>query len=127
VGLLTDVRGFSLQVHAFEGNKAETKTILPVIEAFAAVHELPRVTVVADAGMLSEANLAAIEDAGLRFIVGARIPDIPHQIAEWRRQHPGQPLADGQIFVQPWVIGSKPDRRRRTIFYQYRPTGPAAP
>jgi transposase len=88
VGLLTDVRGFALQMHAFEGNKAETKTILPVIEAFAAAHQLPQVTVVADAGMLSEANLAAIEDAGLRFIVGARIPDIPYQIAEWRRQHP---------------------------------------
>jgi Transposase DDE domain len=120
VGLLTDVRGFPLQVHAFEGNKAETKTILPVIEAFAAAHELPEVTVVADAGMLSEANLAAIEDAGLRFIVGARIPDIPYQIAEWRRQYPGQPLVDGQVFVQPWVMGSKAERRRRTIFYQYR-------
>ena len=74
----------------------------------------------ADAGMLSEANLAAIEDAGLRFIVGARIPDIPYQIAEWRRQNPGQPLVDGQIFVQPWVMAWKADRRRRTIFYQYR-------
>src|ERR671912_260563 len=63
--------------------------------------------------MLSEANLAAIEDAGLRFIVGARIPDIPYQIAEWRRQHSGQPLVDGQIFVQPWVMGSKADRRVR--------------
>ena len=31
VGLLTDVRGFPLQVHAFDGNTAETKTILPVI------------------------------------------------------------------------------------------------
>ncbi len=29
VGLLTDVRGFPLQVHAFDGNTAETKTILP--------------------------------------------------------------------------------------------------
>ena len=38
---------------------------------------LPEVTVVADAGMLSEANLAAIEGAGLRFIVGARIPEVP--------------------------------------------------
>jgi hypothetical protein len=28
-------------------------------------------------GKLSEANLAAIEDAGLRFIVGARIPEVP--------------------------------------------------
>jgi hypothetical protein len=120
VGLLTDARGFPLQVHAFEGNTAETKTILPVLEAFMAAHRLPEVTVVADAGMLSEANLAAIEDAGLRFIVGARIPDIPYQITEWRRRHPDQPISDGQVFTQPSIMGSKADPRRRTIFYQYR-------
>lgn len=44
VGLLTDVRGFPLQVHAFDGNTAETKTIVPVIQAFAAAHGLPEVT-----------------------------------------------------------------------------------
>jgi transposase len=120
VGLLTDVRGFPLQVHAFDGNTAETKTILPVIQAFAAAHGLPEVTVVADAGMLSEANLAAIEDAGLKFIVGARIPDVPYQVSQWRRRHPGEPIGDGQIFVQPWVMGPKTDPRERTIFYQYR-------
>jgi hypothetical protein len=64
VGLLTDARGFPLMVHAFEGNRAETKTILPAVQAFATAHQLPEVTVVADAGMLSEANLAALEDAG---------------------------------------------------------------
>ena len=120
VGLLTDVRGFPLQVHAFDGNTAETKTILPVVQGFAAAHGLPAVTVVADAGMLSEANLAALEDAGLRFIVGARIPDLPYQVAQWRRTHPGEPVSDGQIFVQPTVMGTKADPRKRTIFYQYR-------
>ena len=120
VGLLTDVRGFPLMVNAFEGNTAETKTILPVIQAFAAAHGLPEVTVVADAGMLSESNLAAIEDAGLRFIVGARIPDVPYQVSQWRKTHPEQPIPDGQIFVQPWVMGTKTDPRRRTIFYHYR-------
>jgi Transposase DDE domain len=120
VGLLTDVRGLPLQVHAFEGNTAETKTILPVIEAFQAAYELPEVTVVADAGMLSEANLKDLEDAKLRFIVGARIPDLPYQVAEWQRRHPGEPIADGQIFVQPTIMGTKKDPRRRIIFYQYR-------
>ncbi|HEY6685776.1 MAG TPA: IS1634 family transposase [Propionibacteriaceae bacterium] len=120
VGLLTDARGFPLQVHAFEGNTAETKTILPVLEAFMAAYRLPEVTVVADAGMLSEANLAAIEDAGLRFIVGARIPEVPYQIAEWRRRHPDQPISDGQIFTQPSIMGGKADPRRRMIFYQYQ-------
>ena len=28
-------------VSAFEGNRAETKTMLPVIEAFMAAHQLP--------------------------------------------------------------------------------------
>jgi hypothetical protein len=120
VGLLTDVRGFPLTVHAFEGNTAETKTILPVIQAFAAAHSIPEMTVVADAGMLSEANLAALEDAGLRFIVGARIPEVPYQVAEWRRTHPDEPIGDGQIFTQPWLMGTKADPRKRTIFYQYR-------
>jgi hypothetical protein len=120
VGLLTDVHGFPLQVHAFDGNTAETKTILPVIQAFVGAHGLPEVTVVADAGMLSEANLAAIEDAGLKFIVGARIPDVPYQVSQWRRTHPGEPIGDGQIFVQPWVMGPKTYPRKRTIFYQYR-------
>ena len=111
VGLLTDARGFPLMVHAFEGNTAETKTILPVLQAFAAAHQLPEVTVVADAGMLSEANLAALEDAGLRFIVGARIPEVPYQVSQWRSAHPDEPIGDGQIFVQPWVMGPKADPR----------------
>ena len=89
-------------VQAFEGNKAETKTMLPVITAFMAAHQLPDVTVVADAGMISEANQKAIEDAGLSFILGTKIPDEPYAVAQWRREHPGQDLPDGQVFTQPW-------------------------
>lgn len=120
VGLLTDVRGFPLQVHAFDGNTAETKTIVPVIQGFAAAHGLPQVTVVADAGMMSEANLKHLEDAGLTFIVGARIPDIPYQVKKWRQAHLDEPIPDGQIFTQPTVMGAKADQRHRTIIYQYR-------
>jgi hypothetical protein len=120
VGLLTDVRGFPLQVHAFDGNTAETKTMIPVIQAFTAAYGLPGVTVVADAGMMSEANLKDLEDAGLTFIVGARIPDVPYQVKQWRLDHPDQPIPDGQVFLQPTTMGPKADQRQRTIFYQYR-------
>jgi hypothetical protein len=44
VGLLTGQDGFPLMVSAFEGNKAETKTMLPVIKKFMAAHQLPNVT-----------------------------------------------------------------------------------
>ena len=72
VGLLVDRRGFSLRIGCWEGNKAETTTIIPVVEAFQAAHGIEELVIVADAGMLSAANLTALDEARLRFIVGAR-------------------------------------------------------
>src|SRR3954468_14280268 len=97
IGLLTDQAGFPLMVEAFEGNKAETLTMLPTIRSFMAAHALPDVTIVADAGMISAANQKAIEDAGLSFILGARIPDVPYVVAQWRREHPDEQIPDGRI------------------------------
>jgi transposase len=120
IGLLTDQAGFPLMVSAFEGNKAETKTMLPVIQAFMAAHQLPDVTVVADAGMVSEANQKQIEAAGLSFILGQRMPEVPYVVAQWRRGHPGQDIADGQVFTQRWPAGPNGGRRDQVIYYQYR-------
>ncbi|MEV4102123.1 IS1634 family transposase [Nonomuraea sp. NPDC049649] len=120
IGLLTDVSGFPLMVAGFEGNKAETHTMLPVISEFMAAHDLKDVTIVADAGMISEANKRAIEDAGLSFILGMKIPEVPYVVKQWRREHPGTPIPDGHIFVQPWPSGSSRPRRDQMIYYQYR-------
>jgi hypothetical protein len=120
IGLLTGCDGFPLMVSAFEGNKAETKTMLPVIEKFMAAHRLPDVTVVAGAGMISEANQKAIEAAGLSFILGMKIPDVPYQVAQWRREHPGQDIPDGHVFTQPWPAGPKDKRRDQVIYYSYK-------
>lgn len=120
VGLLTDASGFPLMVNAFEGNQAETATMLPTIRSFMDAHQLADVTIVADAGMISEANKRAIEAAGLSFILGARIPDVPYVVAAWRQEHPDQEIPDGHIFTQPWPAGPADKRRDQTIYYQYR-------
>jgi hypothetical protein len=119
IGLLTDAAGFPLMVNAFEGNTAETTTMVPTIQAFMAAHQLPDVTVVADAGMISAANQQAIEAAGLGFILGARIPDVPYLVTAWRTEHPDEQIPDGQIFTQPWA-GLSGQRRDQVIYYQYR-------
>ena len=107
-------------VSAFEGNRAETKTMLPVIQAFMAAHQLPDVTVVADAGMISEASQKAIEVAGLSFILGMKVPGVPYQVAQWHREHPGEDIPDGHVFTQPWPAGPSSERRDQMIYYQYR-------
>jgi hypothetical protein len=69
-------------VSAFEGNKAETKTMLPVTGRFTAVRKLADVTVVADAGMISEANQKATRAAGLSFIPGMKVPGVRCQVGK---------------------------------------------
>ena len=112
-------------VSAFEGNKAETRTMLPVIESFMAAHQLPDVTVVADAGMVSESNQKQIEVAGLSFILGAHIPYVPYLVAQWRREHPGEEILDGQVFTQPCPPGRTAVAATRSSTTSTRPTRPA--
>ena len=95
VGLLVDRSGFPLEIACFDGGKAETKTIIPVIKAFQERHGVADMVVVADAGMLSAENLKAIDEAGLRFIVGSRMTKAPHDLAKHFHWH-GNAFTDGQ-------------------------------
>lgn len=53
LGLLVDPAGFPLELHMFEGDRAETTMIIPVLEAFQERHGIADLVVVADAGTLS--------------------------------------------------------------------------
>ena len=72
VGLLVDRGGFPLEIGCFEGNKAETATMIPIIKQFQARHQLADMVVVADAGMLGRqpARTGRSEPA-----VHRRVPD----------------------------------------------------
>ncbi len=50
VGLLVDASGFPLEIACYEGNKAETATIIPVLTDFQARNQVTDLVVVADAG-----------------------------------------------------------------------------
>lgn len=111
VGLLVDRTGFPLEIACFDGGKAETKTIIPVIRAFQERHGVADMVVVADAGMLSAENLKAIDEAGLRFIVGSRMTKAPHDLAKhfhWR----GTAFSDGQIIDTITMRSTAPDPQR---------------
>jgi hypothetical protein len=94
--------------------------MIPTLKAFQEAHGLTGITVVADAGMVSAGNQKAIEDAGLSFILGAKVPDVPYVVKTWREAHPGEELSDGQIFTQPWPAGPTDKRGDQMIYYQYR-------
>jgi len=96
VGLLVDRNGFPLEIGCYEGDKAEKHTILPVIRQFRARHGIGAVVVVADAGMLSAANLDGLDEEGLGFIVGSRVTKAPVDLESHFRWH-GDAFTDGQV------------------------------
>ena len=119
VGLLVDPTGFPLEIQMFEGNKAETTTLIPVLTAFAERHTVTSMVVVADAGMLSAANLDAIEDAGFSFIVGSRLVKAPYDLADHFERH-GNYFTDGQILESARRMGTGKGARSRRVVYQWK-------
>jgi hypothetical protein len=98
VGLLVDRTGFPLEVGCFEGNTAETTTIVPIITSFLERHQLQGtpMVVAADAGMLSAANLKALDELELSFIVGSRVTKAPGDL-ESHFHWNGNVFTDGQV------------------------------
>jgi hypothetical protein len=106
VGLLVDRCGFPLEIGCFEGNKAETLTIVPIVKAFQQRHDIADMVVVADAGMLSATNLRDLDDAGLRFIVGSRVTKAPNDLQSHFHWH-------GTVFTDAQVIDTITPRDQR--------------
>ena len=67
-----------------------------MIERFKARHQIEDMVVVADAGMLSAANLTMLDEAGHRFIVGSRVTKAPIDLESHFRWH-GDAFTDGQV------------------------------
>lgn len=85
-----------------------------------AAHRLTDVTIVDDAGMVSDSNKKAIEAAGLSFVIGARIPDVLYVVSAWQLAHPGG-RAGRSAGVDPADASLTHDGRKdHTISYQYR-------
>ncbi|GAA1485413.1 hypothetical protein GCM10009625_22170 [Brachybacterium fresconis] len=87
---------------------------MPIIKQFQARHNLADTVVVADAGMLSTANLTALDEAGLKFIVGSRQVKAPGDLANHFHWN-GDAFEDGQLIdtITPRHGNTKTERKRR--------------
>lgn len=82
LGLLVSMRGYPLAYEIFEGNKFEGHTMLPVIDSFKTRYKLTELVVVADAGLLSNDNIAELQAKHYQYIIGARIKNETRHIQQ---------------------------------------------
>jgi hypothetical protein len=76
VALIVSKEGFPIAYEIFEGNTFEGHTFIPTIQKFTKSSNIENMAVVADAAMISDENVAALKQANMHYIVGARLGNI---------------------------------------------------
>ena len=61
IGLLVSAYGYPIGYQIFEGNTSETKTLIPILELFQERFAINKPIIVADAALLSEKNILALQ------------------------------------------------------------------
>lgn len=72
IGLLVGLGGYAIGYDIFEGDVYEGHTLIPFIEKISHKFSLNKPIVVADAGLLSNENILALEAQDYEYILGAR-------------------------------------------------------
>ena len=80
IGLLVGLGGYAIGYDIFEGNIYEGHTLIPFIEKISLKFSLQKPIIVADAGLLSNENIKALEANNYEYILGARIKNESEKI-----------------------------------------------
>ena len=72
LGVVIDAEGRPVCTEMWPGNTADVSVLLPVVDRLRGRFAIGRVCVVADRGMISAATIAALEERGLEYVLGAR-------------------------------------------------------
>ncbi len=94
IGLLVGLGGYAIGYDIFEGNTYEGHTLIPFIEKISKKFNLNKPVVVADAGLLSNDNIKALEEMDYEYIISARLKNESKKI---KKQILKKQLSDGQM------------------------------
>lgn len=108
VGVVMRRDGLPICCEIWPGNMADVKTLVPVINALKQRFRIRKVVVVCDRGMVSSANLEALERAGYEYIVGMKL----RGLAEVRDEVLGRAgryheVTDNLQVKEVWVEGER--------------------
>lgn len=109
LGLMVSVGGLPIGYDIFEGNIFEGHTLIPTLEKFEKRFSLNKPIIIADAGLLTEANIEKLQEKGYKYIIGARIKNEAEKVKQ-------------RIISEKWDDGqsiriNKDEQRRLVVSY----------
>jgi len=119
LALATTEHGLPVGYKLFPGNTGEVKTLLVCLDNWKKRIEIGRVVLVADRGMMSDVNLDAMEAAGVEYLVGAKLRQLPKagKAAVLEESHYRMMNVEGDL---AWV-GEFEGKKNRRIIASYSP------
>lgn len=82
MALATTQDGLPIGYKSFPGNTAEVSTLLKCLADWRKRLPIGEVTVVADRAMMCEKNLQSLEEAGIKYVIAAKLKKLPKEIRE---------------------------------------------
>jgi transposase len=114
IGLVVNADGFPIYFDLFQGNTFEGKTLLPIILGIKQAYSIRKLTVVADAAMLSEKNLTELQANHIDYVVGARLGQVDideiRKVARELRQTDQKIVRHGSMIYEYSARRAKKDK-----------------
>ncbi len=82
IALAATQDGLPIGYKTFPGNTGEVSTLLKCLNEWKEKLPIGEVTIVADRAMMSEQNLKSLEEAGIKYIIAAKLKKLPKQIRD---------------------------------------------
>lgn len=82
LALMVTSDGLPIGYRLFEGSKYEGHTLIPILKELRTKYNLNNVVFVADSGLMNDDNLAMLESNDIKYIVGARLKNLPAILKE---------------------------------------------
>jgi len=123
VGLLVGLGGYAIGYDIFEGNTYEGHTLIPFLETISGKFNLGKPVVVADAGLLTNKNIEALQEGQYEYIIGARLKNesetVKKQILEKEYQEGSIHIID-QGEGKRLIVNYTSKRARKDLYNRQR-------
>lgn len=82
LALMVTSDGLPVDYEIFSGDTYEGHTLIPALTKIRKRYQIDKIVFVADSAMLSQENLAELEEEGLEYIVGARLKKVKNKLKD---------------------------------------------
>ncbi|MDP2945203.1 MAG: IS1634 family transposase [Atribacterota bacterium] len=82
LALMVTSDGLPVDYEIFSGDTYEGHTLIPALTKIRKRYHLDKIVFVADSAMLSQENIAELEEEGLEYIVGARLKKVKNELKD---------------------------------------------